>query len=165
MKIYNIHERKFHVAPEKVGTLIDSLASKDDRLWPKDNWPPMKFDIPIGVGAKGGHGPIIYSISEYIPGKRIAFVFNNSDLSKGLDGRHFFEVVPRRKSVVLRHVVDADCNLKTWLKWHAFIGPLHDALLEDALDNADKELSDHPKKPSRWNLWVRFLRRIMSRKR
>lgn len=57
MKINNIHRRKLATSPEKVGELIDSLASYNDQLWPHETWPAMKFDRPLQVGAKGGHGP------------------------------------------------------------------------------------------------------------
>ncbi len=165
MRIYNVHERNYDTDPGKVGALLDTLAGEDDRLWPGDKWPPMKFDVPMGIGAKGGHGAVKYLVIEYVPGKRAAFDFIDSGLLKGFDGRHLFEVVPRRGSVLLRHIVDADCDLKGWLKWHILVGPLHDALLEDALDNAEGELSESTKRPSRWSLWVRFLRKMLARRR
>ena len=36
MKILNLHERAFEAKPESAGALIDGLAGKEDRLWPKD---------------------------------------------------------------------------------------------------------------------------------
>ncbi|MBN1574163.1 MAG: SRPBCC family protein [Deltaproteobacteria bacterium] len=165
MKIYNVHERNFSADLEKVGALLNTLAGEDDRLWPRENWPPMELDAPVGEGVRGGHGPIRYFVTEYVPGRRATFDFIDQGLSEGLNGRHLFEVVPRRGSVLLRHIVDADCDLKKWLKWQVFIGPLHDALMEDALDNAEVELSENPKKRSRWSLWVRFLRRMLARRR
>jgi hypothetical protein len=32
----NVHERRFRAAAGEVGALLDSLASSDDRLWPRD---------------------------------------------------------------------------------------------------------------------------------
>jgi hypothetical protein len=165
MKIYNVHERSYHANQEAVGALIDSLAGPRDALWPKDQWPPMAFDAPLGKGARGGHGPVRYAITEYVPGRRVTFTFDGSGLTAGLDGRHFFEVVPRNGHVVLRHVVDAECNAKTWLKWRAVIGPLHDALLEDALDGAELKLHGRVERPASWGLGVKILRRMAQKKR
>jgi hypothetical protein len=165
MKIFNVHERSFDSTTKEVGKVLASLSGDDDILWPKDRWHPIRFDSPLGVGARGGHGPIHYHVSEYIPEKRVAFEFEDKGLSKGFDGRHYFEIVPFKNFVLLRHVVDIWCDFKTWLRWHLIIGPLHDALLEDALDNAEKRLTADLRKGSRWSIWVRFLRRIMARKR
>ena len=165
MRIYNVHERDFEAQPQAVGGLLDSLSGAEDRLWPRETWPPMALDGPLEVGARGGHGPVRYRVSEYVPGRRVEFLFDESGLTAGLDGRHVFEVVGRRRSMLLRHVVDARCGLKDWLKWHLLVGPMHDALLEDALDLAEKGLIGEVKKPARWSLRARLLRRMAARKR
>lgn len=164
MKIYNVHERYLDLLPEKAGALINGLSGQDDGLWPGDRWPKMKLDSPLGEGASGGHGPVRYTVSEYTPGRRVVFQFDGTGLTEGLDGRHFFEVVSRRKYLVFRHVVDAGCDLKNWLKWHLLIRPMHDALIEDALDRAERELNGSVSRPARWGIWVRFLRWLVSRK-
>ena len=165
MKVLNIHERKVTTVPETVGALIDSLSGTGDQLWPRDQWPPMEFDAPLGKGAQGGHGPVRYTVYEYVPGERVVFRFDNSGLIAGFDGRHLFEIVPRREHVLLRHVIDAECDFKHWLKWHVFVGPLHDALLEDSLDLAEQSLNIQTGKRARWSPWVRFLRWMMARRR
>lgn len=38
MKVINVHERKLNVSPTEIGTLIDSLASDNDLLWPQHSW-------------------------------------------------------------------------------------------------------------------------------
>ena len=43
MKVLNIHERELGTDRAAVGALIDSLASVEDRLWPKQQWPRMRF--------------------------------------------------------------------------------------------------------------------------
>jgi len=65
MEVLNVHERELEADPIQIGALIDSLASREDRLWPKHVWPRMEFDRSLGVGAKGGHGPIRYFVEEY----------------------------------------------------------------------------------------------------
>ena len=165
MKIYNVHERNFEATPQAAGGLIDSLSGVDDSLWPRDKWPPLELDAPLGKGARGGHGPVRYTVSEYVPGQRVEFRFDESGLAAGLDGRHVFEVVERRQGALLRHVVDAQCSLGDWFKWQLLIGPLHDALLEDSLDLAEQKLQGGIKKPARWTLWTRMLRRLVARRR
>jgi len=165
MKVLNIHERKLTIAPESVGVLLDSLSGPGDQLWPKDQWPPMEFDAPLGKGAQGGHGPIRYTVCEYVPGERVVFRFDDSGLISGFDGRHLYEIVPRREHIVLRHVIDAECDFKYWLKWHVLVGPLHDALLEDSLDLAEQSLKIQTDKRASWSPWVRFLRWMMARRR
>ncbi len=160
MKILNVHERNLLGSPEEVGDILNTLSAKDDKLWPREKWPPMKFDSGLRVGASGGHGPIRYHVSEYVPGRRIEFQFDRKGMAAGLDGRHYFEVVPRSGHVQLRHVVDAECDFKSWLKWRFLIGPMHDALLEDALDCAQTALQAPPGRPARWGLRVRLLRRL-----
>ncbi|MDQ3135435.1 MAG: hypothetical protein M3Q76_11655, partial [Acidobacteriota bacterium] len=65
----NVHERILQSPFAAAGELIDKLASRDDLLWPRERWPAMKLDRPLGVGAKGGHGPIRYVVEAYEPGR------------------------------------------------------------------------------------------------
>ncbi len=85
MKVINIHSREHPVSSKEVGLLLDSLASKNDLLWPHHLWPRMKFDKPLSVNAAGGHGPIRYYVEKYEPGKLVQFHFTGP---KGFDG-HF----------------------------------------------------------------------------
>jgi hypothetical protein len=106
-----------------------------------------------------------YSVSEYVPGRRVEFRFSGTGLTAGLDGRHFFEIIPRKGHVVLRHVVDAECDFKSWLRWQLLVGPLHDALLEDALAGVERTLDGGEGRGARWNPWVRFLRWMLEKRR
>jgi len=164
MRIYNRHERRISALPDEVGSLLDSLSGPADRLWPADDWPAMKFDTSLREGARGGHGPVRYRVTEYVPGRRVVFQFEGEGLTDGLDGRHFFEVIPQKKGPLIRHVVDADCDLRMWAKWHILIGPMHDALIEDAFDRVEQGLHGGSVKRSRWSPWVRFLRKMRGRK-
>jgi hypothetical protein len=164
MKIYNRHERKIQATATEVGVLLDTLSGPADQLWPVEDWPPMKFDALLQEGARGGHGPVRYCVTEYAPGRRVVFLFDADGLTGGLDGRHFFEVVPRRDCTLIRHVVDADCGLRMWAKWRVLIGPMHDALIEDAFDRVEQKLHGGFTKRFRWSPWVRFLRKMRGRK-
>ena len=96
---------------------------------------------------------------EYVPGKRVVFQFDpDKGLARGFQGQHYFELEGQGEQTLLRHVIDADCTPSAWLRWHLVVRPLHDALLEDALDKAEASLGSPPEKPARWSLWVRLLR-------
>ena len=89
MPVINVHERTLNASITETGKLIDGLASSDDKLWPHDRWPAMKFDRPLEVGAIGGHGPIRYTVESYKPGRYIQFRFIEPT---GFLGSHRFEV-------------------------------------------------------------------------
>lgn len=162
MHIINVHERTF-AGPEAVGalgSLIDGLAGPDDRLWPgtpAGRWPPMRLDRALGVGARGGHGPIRYHVVEYQPGQRVVFEFEQRGLARGFVGRHVFDVIGRPDGTALRHVLEADADGAAALRWKAVVEPLHDALLEDALDRAERALTGSVRQPARWSRRVSAL--------
>jgi hypothetical protein len=155
MHIRNVHEREFRLPPVAVGALIDSLASREDRLWPAGKWPPMRFDRPLAVGAVGGHGPVRYSVEEYRPSHSILFRFS---APRGFNGTHRFEVEDRQGHTVLRHVIEMRATGPARLSWPLFFRPLHDACLEDCLDRATVSLGIVLLHPARWSIYVRMLR-------
>ena len=73
--VYNAYQREIAAPVSEVGPLIDSLASRNDRLWPRSEWPSMRLNGPLGVGAAGGHGPVRYFVTAYEPSRRIEFQF------------------------------------------------------------------------------------------
>jgi hypothetical protein len=159
MKVLNIHEREFETDYEQVARLMDSLSSEDDRLWPNQCWPRMKFDRPLRVGARGGHGPIGYFVEAYKPGESIKFRFTRP---KGFDGFHTFDVVrTAQQSVLLRHTIEMEVTGSALVTWPLMIRPLHDALLEDALSTAQASLGMTPQTRP-WSPWVKMIRWIMS---
>ncbi|MBI5032343.1 MAG: SRPBCC family protein [Chloroflexi bacterium] len=160
MPIVNIHERMIDAPVAQVSTLLDRLASADDMLWPRDRWPRMKFDRPLSVGAVGGHGPIHYAVESYQPGQRIQFRFT---APKGFLGCHRFEIEPiGAERSKLRHVIEMQTVGWARVTWQIVIRPLHNALLEDALDRAEFNCGKQPKQRN-WSLWVKFLRCMMRR--
>jgi hypothetical protein len=159
MHVRNVHQRLLPGPLERVGELIDGLAGPDDRLWPGDRWPPMRFDRPLAVGADGGHGPIRYRVEAYQPGRRVAFRFTR------VDGGHHLEAEPAGEGAVrLRHVVEARLRGRRLVAWVLVIRPLHDALLEDLLDRAELALTGTVARPNRWSPWVRLVRRRLRRR-
>lgn len=155
--IYNAHERELAAPAAAAGALLDRIASARDPLWPAPAWVPIQLDRALGVGATGGHGPIRYSVSEYEPGRRVRFQF---DPSIGFAGYHELAVTaagPAR--CVMRHVLAGEARGWMWPLWHLAIRSLHDAVLEDLLDNAELAATGRPPaRPARWSRWVRLLR-------
>lgn len=156
VKVRNVHERAFAAPERAVGGLIDSLSSENDRLWPRESWPAMRFDGPLSVGARGGHGPVRYLVEAYEPGRRVVFRFTEP---RGFRGTHGY--VLERKSardVVLRHELEMETAGLALLTWPLFFRPLHDAVVEDSLDRAELELSGRVEAERTWSRYVRLLR-------
>lgn len=159
MKVLNVHERELQAGPDRVGALVDSLASRDDSLWPRHAWPLMEFDRPLSVGARGGHGPIRYFIEEYVPGESIKFRFTGP---RGFDGSHGYEWMrTTADTAVLRHTLEMTTHGLAVLSWPVVYQPMHDALIEDSLATAEASLG-HAPHIQPWSLWVRFLRWVIS---
>jgi hypothetical protein len=158
MKVVNIHERRLGTDAVRVGALIDQLASPQDRLWPKDAWPDMKLDRPLGVGAKGGHGPIRYIVEAYEPGRSLTCRFTGP---RGFDGIHRMEVVNDTGAVLLRHTLEMQTRGPALLTWPILFRPLHDALLEDGMTKGEHAMGLEAR-PVPWSLRVRLLRWLIS---
>lgn len=161
MRVNNVHSRVFAVdSLDDVGALIDSLAGDDDRLWPQEHWPAMRFDRPLATGATGGHGPIRYDVAEYQPARRVRFAFTRPT---GLRGYHEWAVRPVPTGHELRHRLIADTGGWLVISWPLIWRPLHDALIGNALDKAAAELGARGPRSS-WSVYVRMLRWVASRR-
>jgi hypothetical protein len=161
--VLNVHERRLPIPIETGGRILDSLSSGGDLLWPRERWPPMVLDRGLAPGSRGGHGLIVYKVSEYVPGRRVEFEFGPMGRLRTFRGRHYFEVLPRGERVILRHTIDVDTDFATWVQWKLIIERLHDALLEDAFDKVERNAGLPAPHRSRWSLQVRFLRWLVRR--
>ena len=153
--ITDVHERWLAAPPAAVGRLLDDLGGPDDRLWPTRRWPAMRLDRPLSVRARGGHGPIRYHVDTYRAGSVVRFTFERPT---GFHGHHEYLVVPSSSGTVLRHSLVMRTSGTARLSWPLLFGPLHDALIEDSLDQAAKSLDLHVARPRRWSRRVRALR-------
>lgn len=163
MQVTNVHGRRFDSDISSIGALVDSLSGSDDRLWPLRQWPAMRFDGPLGVGARGGHGPIRYEVVAYDPGRRVLFRFTGP---AGFHGHHGFEVMQSSGGddrALLRHELRMCTSGWARVSWPLLYRPLHDALIEDALDQAALAVGEAPRRAG-WNLWVRLLRSVLARR-
>ena len=154
--VRNVHSVQLPVPPERAGALLDTLGSDHDVLWPGERWPPMRIEGPLRVGAAGRHGPVKYTVEEYVPSQRLCFRFHQPS---GFDGTHTFEVFPEPDGCRLEHRVEITPRGISMLGWPLVFGPLHDALAEDAVSRAVRALG-LPAQPKEWSAWVRLLRRL-----
>jgi hypothetical protein len=160
MKVENRHQRELVLNISDANRLIDNLASKDDILWPLENWPAMRFDIGLQIGAKGGHGPIRYKVTDYTPGRYIRFQFT---APPGFYGYHALNLIEIDESrVKLTHDVIMKIGGPALFTWPFIFRPLHDALLEDALTKAEI-FAGMTDRPVPWSFWVKFLRQIFKK--
>jgi hypothetical protein len=160
MRVRNIHERFLPAPPSRVGTLLDALATPADPLWPHSRWPALRLDRPLAVGAVGGHGPIRYTVEAYEPGRHVRFRFTGPS---GFLGTHAFLVEPTPDGTTrLRHELLMRTAGWARLTWPVVFRPLHDALIEDALDRAALA-SGVPAAAPAWSPWVHVLRVLLGR--
>ena len=158
--IRNIHERLVPAPVGRVGPLLDRLGGPDDLLWPAPAWTPMVLDGPVAVGAAGGHGPIRYRVTAHEPGRRVEFTV---DPGLGLHGTHTFTAESAGPdATLLRHVIDGRTSGVMLVGWPLVVRRLHDAVLEDLLDNAERAVGAEPARQARWSPWVRLLHRLQA---
>lgn len=153
--VVNTHERLLAAPPRAVGQLLDGLGGSDDRLWPGRRWPTMRLDRPLSVGARGGHGPIRYHVQAYSVGSAVRFQFERP---AGFHGHHEYVVTPQSSGTLLRHSLVMRTSGIARLTWPLIFRPLHDALIEDSLDQASENLGLPVKRCPRWNRRVQVLR-------
>jgi hypothetical protein len=129
--------------PEVVGALVDDPT----RMWPHGRWPELR---PDGMGFLR-HEPLRH--------ERGRLRHYRVTGPHGFAGWHGWEA----DGGVLRHVVEADC--RGWMRvgWPLVVRPIHDALHEDVLDQAEVAVGRTPR-PREWSRWVRLLRWILRRR-
>ena len=160
--ITNIHTRDLHAPIHEVGSLLDSLASKQDLLWPYEKWPPIRFDRPLSIGAVGGHSVIRYTIESYQPERCITFRFTSP---KGFIGTHCFSVKEVTPDITqIKHEINMTLKGSAKIWWPIRIRWIHDAIIEDAFDKAESFITGQSINRE-WPIWVKFLRFVMSRKK
>ena len=162
MQVLNIHKRIIIQPKDKIADLFETLATREDKVWPIPAWPRMKLDRGLEKGSKGGHGPVRYTVLDYTPREFIQFKFTSP---KGFHGVHQFELstlVPDQTE--LKHTIKMKTAGSGTLAWIFAIRWLHDALVEDALDKVENHFGGEKKK-TKWNLWVKILRSILNPKK
>ncbi len=162
MQIHNVHERVLNVPLDEAAPLIDQLGQPDDLMFPTPEWPPMILDGPLEVGAHGGHGPMRYSVSRYEPGQLAEFA---TDPGIGIVGTHAFSLEKLDDGrTLLRHTVQGELDGSMRVVWPVALRWIHDAMVEDILDQAERSTGHQPRKRQGWSPWVRALRALRSSK-
>ena len=158
MKVLNIHTRIINQPKEVIDKLFETLSTKEDKIWPKEKWPAMKFRDGLIQGARGGHGPIRYNVKQIIPSEKVVFEFTKPD---GFNGIHKLEIASLdTERTEIKHTIDVEPSFVASISWILGIRWLHDALIEDAFDKIENQFSKEKKKTD-WNLWVRILRKFL----
>jgi hypothetical protein len=155
----NVQRRTIDAPLQRMAPLLDRVASADDPLWPVKTWPPIRFDRPLAPGATGGHGMIRYSVVEHVPGRLLRCRF---DPALGLVGEHELRLEPDGTGTAVVHVIRGRLTGGMRVLWPLAIRWLHEALLQDLLDNAEREGTGTVRTPARWSPWVRLLRRALA---
>lgn len=129
--ICNIHQRRISASPDQVWDLLMTISGPDDRVWPSGA-PALRFDGPLAVGARGGHGPIRYQATSLDETTGMVFRFLEPT---GLIGHHSFQVLPDgRAGTILRHELVAQPVGWMRARWPLGVLWVHDALVEELLD-------------------------------
>lgn len=162
MNVVNIHSRIINQPIDKVSGLLETLSTVDDKIWPKDKWPPMRFNNGLKVGERGGHGIIRYSVEAYELGELVIFKFLKP---KKFNGIHKFEIkeINAHETKVKHSIIMKTEGFSATFKWLFIIKWLHDALIENAFDTVENNFLE-VKKHTKWNVWVslwRFLFKLI----
>ena len=158
MKVINIHKRILNAPKEKISELLGTLSLKEDKIWPYEKWPAIRFKEGLIENTKGGHGPIRSKINKYVPHKLIEFKFY---APKGFNGIHRFDIKELQSNKTeFRHTIEMDVSGIGILTWSIAISWLHNALFEDLMNKVENQFIKETKK-SKWGLWVILLREVL----
>ncbi|WCO03010.1 hypothetical protein [Psychroserpens ponticola] len=161
MRVINSHKRKLNQPIKKVSELFKTLATKNDKIWPSNNWPAMRFKDGLSLGSQGGHGRIRYTIIAFEAGKHIKFKFTKPE---GFNGTHELNIITiSDHTSEINHIIKMKTNFKATFLWVFIIRWLHDALIEEAFDTVENYFSEEKKVP-KYNFWVNYLRGFYKRK-
>tara|TARA_B100001059_G_C17615062_1_gene466584 strand:+ start:151 stop:642 length:492 start_codon:yes stop_codon:yes gene_type:complete len=161
MRVLNIHKRIINQPLHKLEKLLKTLATENDMVWPREQWPAMKFKQGLKVGAKGGHGPIRYFVEKNKPNEIFQFRFLKPH---GFNGIHKFEMNElTNEKTEIKHTVDMDTVGKGTLIWFLAIRSLHIALIEDVFDKLENNFSE-TNKSTAWSFWVKFIRKQIAKR-
>ncbi len=160
MNVINIHKRKINQSKAEIYKLLDTLSTKDDKIWPYEKWPAIRFENGLKVGSAGGHGPIRYTVGSIDYRDGIVFNFTNT----GFNGTHTLKVRELSGSEAeISHTIKMKTSGFAIFYWLFLVKWFHDALIEDAFDKLENHFLSE-KKETEHNLWVKFLRMLKNKK-
>jgi hypothetical protein len=157
--VRSVHSRVTDGTMKDAERLLATLGGADDRIWPKDRWLRLRLDEGLEVGSHGKQGPVRYRVLEVEPGRRVRFEFEPG-CKPALTGWHELRVDPAgddglswTHELMLEH---PSAQVRSILL------PLHDALIEDLLDQVEVEVGQHPLERPEFSAGIRA-RRAMFR--
>ncbi|MFG2668464.1 DUF2867 domain-containing protein [Streptomyces sp. NPDC048387] len=158
--VRNVHHRIVEAPAATVGALLDRLSSPDDPLFPTPVWPAMVLDRPLGPGADGGHGRVRYRVTAHAPGRSVRFDTTDDGVGTGF---HRFDVEPLGPGRCrISHVLEVTMGARAFVLWKLMIQPLHDTMVEEAFDNAERAaLGSLPHPPARRSPRALFFNRLL----
>jgi hypothetical protein len=162
MRVQIRHARTLDATQQEVGRLVAAIGSERDVLWPNDSWPgtQLELDGPLAVGARGGHGAIRYCVEAYEPGRFVQFRFQPG---QGLDGFHRFDIEPLACGRTrLAHRLDMRVGGATRLV-RPLLERMHDTLICQLLDNAQRATGGQVYRPTPMPLWMRAINAVEAR--
>ncbi|MEU4157260.1 SRPBCC family protein [Actinoplanes sp. NPDC026670] len=150
-------QRRVIAAPVAVlGDMLDRLAGPNDTLWPDDE--PLWLDRPLGAGATGGHGSMRYTVTAYQPGLRVRFEFPAGSPLAGFHELWVRAITHERAEMV--HILVAQPRGAMLLLWPLADRWVHQALIAELLDNAERAATGRVRRPARRSLWVQLLHTV-----
>lgn len=151
----NIHEREVRACPAEVWEAMSTLSSPQDRVWPRDRWPRLRLSDGLRPGSDGGHGPIRYGVTRVEEGSALTFAL---DPAGGMSGWHGFTLAPTDAGTRVTHTLAIESPSATVI---TVVVPLHDALLEDLLDQLAAAVEHRELTRSPHSLGVRARRALV----
>ena len=162
MKVINIHKRKLKQPKEEIVKLFKTLATNEDKIWPYENWPAIRFKNGLRINSNGGHGRVSYFVVEFKDDERIKFQFTKPE---GFIGTHEFYIkqIDDNLTEITHEIKMNTSTVKATFLWVTVVRWLHDALIEDAFDKVEYYFSKEEKTPN-YSFWVKLLRDVYKRK-
>lgn len=134
----NVHEREVPIAVEHLWQLVSELGTESDPLWPSDRWPRLRLSDGVSPDSRGGHGPVRYRVDGVEPEGWVRFRF---EPETGFRGWHEFRVSPAATGSRLTHIFEIE---RPSTAVRLVVVPLHDAVLEDLLDQLESVVAGRP---------------------
>ena len=127
-RVQHVHTRTVAMTLRQAGGMLDALAGPHSP-WPSDRWWPLVLDNDLEPGSTGGHGPVSYRVSSWMPGRSVVFRFR-----RPFCGFHRLDLERAARGVTWTHtlvLLDPPWLIRTLAL------PQHDQLVEDLFDNVE----------------------------
>ena len=157
--VVSLHQRSLPCTQSAVGRLLAGFDTPGSPLWPEAVWPRDRFEGPMREGSVGGHGATRYRLEHYLPDQEAVFRFI---APQGYQGVHGFRIQALEDGrTCLSHFTCLRLSLYHRLMWHLLVRWVHDALIGDLLDGAERHLCGGVRHKRRWKWRVHLIRHAL----